>query len=89
MKQITIDCAAIDSRDTFHDILAQALSLPEWYGRNLDALHDLLAATTGETVLTFSEWLHAEEVLGRYALMAKKAMTHAASKNSNLNIEFL
>ena len=89
MKQITIDCRSIATREDFHNALAGGLKFPQWYGKNLDALHDLLTAISEETVLTFSEWLYAEAVLGRYALMAKKAMTHAASGNPHLNIEFL
>ena len=32
-----IDGAAIETREQLHDTLAQQLSLPEYYGRNLDA----------------------------------------------------
>ena len=30
------------NRETLHDILSSKLTLPEWYGRNLDALYDCL-----------------------------------------------
>ena len=42
MKEITINCATIASMAEMHDILALELNLPQWYGRNLDALHDCL-----------------------------------------------
>lgn len=42
MREYIIDCAMMTDRKTVHDHLAQALELPEYYGRNLDALHDCL-----------------------------------------------
>ena len=42
MKQVILDGSAITTRTQFHDAVAQQLQLPEWYGRNLDALYDCL-----------------------------------------------
>ena len=53
MKEITINCAKIASMAELHDILARELRFPDWYGRNLDALHDLLTAICEKTQITF------------------------------------
>jgi ribonuclease inhibitor len=53
MKEITINCAAIGTMGEMHDLLARELNFPEWYGRNLDALHDCLTAISEDTQLTF------------------------------------
>ena len=53
MKEITIDCTTIVSMAEIHDILARELSFPQWYGRNLDALHDCLTSLCEETKITF------------------------------------
>lgn len=53
MKEIVINCANIPTREAFHDLLARELNFPEWYGRNLDALHDCLTAICEETRITF------------------------------------
>lgn len=37
---ITVNCR--DSMPAIHDQLSEALGFPDWYGRNLDALHDCL-----------------------------------------------
>ena len=42
MKRVEICGAQLTTKDTVHDAMAAALELPEWYGRNLDALHDCL-----------------------------------------------
>ena len=47
---VVIDLSHADTRDSFHDAFVQALSLPDWYGRNLDALHDALTALGGAVV---------------------------------------
>lgn len=38
-----------------HDYLKKALNLPEYYGKNLDALYDCLGEITGEIELINSE----------------------------------
>lgn len=53
MKNITINCAGIASMAEFHGILARELSFPEWYGNNLDALHDMLTSISEDTEITF------------------------------------
>ncbi len=53
MKEITINCAAIGTMGEMHDLLARELNFPDWYGRNLDALHDCLTAISEDTHLTF------------------------------------
>lgn len=51
-----IDCQWIDSRGELHRVLAETLSFPEWYGHNLDALHDMLTAIREDTHLIFQNW---------------------------------
>ena len=42
MKRVELIGAQLTDKEIFHDVLAAKLELPEWYGRNLDALHDCL-----------------------------------------------
>ena len=39
-----LDGRQMTTREAAHDHLAQQLAFPGWYGRNLDALYDLLTA---------------------------------------------
>ena len=87
MKRITIDCSLIDSRETLHRTFADALSLPEYYGSNLDALHDCLTAISEDTALELTNWAAAEAALGNYAKVARRCLTHA-DRNPHLTVEF-
>ena len=55
-RVVTIDGSAIADWDGFHDAMSDAFGFPAWYGRNMDALIDLMTyldedkATTGFSV---------------------------------------
>ena len=48
-----IDLTGVDSRAELHRRLREALPLPEWYGGNLDALHDALGEMEAPLELIF------------------------------------
>ena len=84
MKEVTIDCSQIRTKDDLHRIFRETLAFPEWYGNNLDALHDCLTAISG-TVRLF-DWETAQQNLGPYGAKATKVMTLAAFHNTALDL---
>lgn len=42
MMTFTIDLTTVHSYFALHEHLKEVFSLPEWYGRNMDALWDML-----------------------------------------------
>ncbi len=42
MKQYTIDFSSVKTYDDFYDAISEGLEFPSWFGRNLDAVWDLL-----------------------------------------------
>ena len=42
METITIDFTGAKNWDEVHERISKPLDFPEWYGKNLDALWDLL-----------------------------------------------
>lgn len=44
--KIVLDASRMTSKEESHAYLKEALSLPEYYGNNLDALHDCLEEMT-------------------------------------------
>lgn len=51
MIDLTLDSRDLPTREALHDALARGLSLPPWYGRNLDALFDCLTSLPEPAVL--------------------------------------
>lgn len=39
----TIDCSKLNDKENAHEYLKKVFDLPEYYGKNLDALHDVLS----------------------------------------------
>ena len=87
MKEYTIDCLEIRSREDFHRILSETLSFPEWYGNNLDALHDCLGEIFEPTRLTLDNFSALKENLGDYAAKLIFLLHDITEENPNLDIE--
>lgn len=88
MKDITIDCRGIVPRSDLHKIFADALSFPDYYGNNLDALHDCLTEISEDTRIRLLNWEAAEANLGSYARATKRAILEAAIENTKLAVTF-
>ena len=84
MEEKIIDCSTIHTREDLHRIFRETLSFPDWYGNNLDALHDCLTEISGKVRLT--DWETAENRLGAYGAKAKKAIAAAALHNEKLDL---
>lgn len=88
MKQITLDCRGFLPRSELHRAFADALSFPDHYGNNLDALHDQLTSLTEEVHLTLANWADAETALGKYAAALKRVLTDSEQENPLLQITY-
>lgn len=80
-----IDCTKITDRDTLHIYLKETLNLPEYYGRNLDALFDCLTEMSQPTRLEISHPDHLLS-LGNYAEALISTFREAALENPNLEL---
>ena len=88
MREITIDCRGFIPRSALHKTFAKALSFPDHYGNNLDALHDCLTSIGEDTSLLLLHWEAAEKDLGKYAQALKRVLTDSANQNPHLHILF-
>ena len=86
MKEIIIDGSTIETAGDLHEALAQALSLPDWYGRNLDALYDCLTELGEDTHLQLHNWHHIEFRLKDYSGKAVYVFHYAMEENPHLTV---
>lgn len=82
MLHIILNGAKLATKETMHDYLAKMLHLPEYYGRNLDALHDCLTEIGEETELILLNWDAYD-----HTKRAMRVMTDSAEENDNLRVK--
>ena len=58
--KVVLDGRIMVSREAAHDLLAKMLKLPDYYGRNLDALYDVISDCTEDLDITV---VHADVML--------------------------
>lgn len=86
MRRIELDIRNIATRDALHIYLQYMLELPVYYGRNLDALNDLLSTESEETEITlYVQGCTSEEMLA-YLPKLKRVMQDAAQENPRVRI---
>lgn len=56
MENIILSCVGIETKQQFHAAIAAALSFPDWYGHNLDALYDCLTDIDAAVHLHLTDW---------------------------------
>lgn len=85
MRRIELDGARLTQRGQAMAYLNEKLELPEWWGRNLDALHDCLTELGEPTALALSHRAELEgAIFGRRLL---RVLEDAAEDNRFLWIE--
>lgn len=83
---ILIDGRRMVSREAVHDVLAEKLHFPAYYGRNLDALYDLLSEYPEPLDITL---VHADvmvENLGNYANALLRTLRDASVAFPNVKL---
>ena len=67
MEFIILDGRRMTSVEATHEYLAKTLRLPDYYGRNLDALHDCLTDLSRSVWIVLINGDFMDEQLGEYA----------------------
>ena len=88
MKYALIDGNVIASMEEIHCTLSEQLAFPDWYGSNLDALHDCLTDLSEETVIAVLHGESLSEVLGIGYVRLCRVLSDAAEENPYLTIQF-
>ena len=88
MTRITIDCRLFTCRQDVHRAFAEAFSFPDYYGNNLDALHDCLTEIGTDTQIQLLHWECAAEQMENYCSILKKVLTVCCKENPHLHIDY-
>ena len=85
MRTIVLDCARLTERQEAMGYLTEALELPEWWGRNLDALYDCLTDAGGPTQMI----LQNRDALGtsRFGRVLRRVLMDSAANNPCICLE--
>lgn len=86
MREIILDCAEITDKKQLHELIAEGLQFPDWYGGNLDALYDCLTGVYDETHIVLKDFAKLQENLGSYALSVRKVLLKADEDNDYIHI---
>ncbi len=90
MKKILLDFRNMETTEQVHDHLSRQFDFPDYYGRNLDALHDLLTEQTEDTCIGVFTPEEPEEKrdIDRYLHKIKFVMRDAEEENPHLCVIF-
>lgn len=79
MELVILEGLRMTTRAAAHDELARALQLPDYYGRNLDALWDM--ATTMQARVRLEHAAEMAQALGAYGAKLIATLREAADRN--------
>ena len=82
MMTVQLDGTLMTTREELHDHLAEQLRLPEHYGRNLDALFDLLTEISEPVTICLIN----SDALDKYGVQVLRVLRDAAAENSCLTV---
>lgn len=88
MKKITLTAAEWKTPADAHRALKEALGFPEFYGNNLDALHDCLTDMT-DTCIIIEECAKAADQLGDKWSKFLMVFLDACGENATLDIQLV
>ena len=87
--EIILDGALMTDRAAVHDLLAEKFAFPDYYGRNLDALYDLLSTYPAQVHVAVLHGAQLPEYLGNYGKSLLRTLQDAADHNPNVKLSIL
>lgn len=88
MKECVIHGDRIAGWDALYDQLSKDLDLPQWFGRNLDALYDCLTDQADSQIIIY-RWQALSDTLGKKAEALRQVLTDAGLESSRLTVSIM
>ena len=80
--RVILDALKLQDKEQAHKYLCEAMKFPDYYGGNLDALHDCLSELDDVQV----EFVNTEKVSGGYFSKVKQVFMDSTEENSGLKV---
>ncbi len=84
--EVRICKSLMNTRQEAHEHLAERLGFPEYYGKNLDALYDLLTERSEETTIIVEDSEALAEAMNGYGRRIIKVLLAAARENGHIKV---
>ena len=81
MKRVTLSGNRMKTKASLHAYVARKLKFPDYYGNNLDALHDCLSERSTPLHITVTYTARLKENVGDYADAFLQVLTDVAEEN--------
>lgn len=89
IMEYRINLSDITTKEEFHKRIEEMLPCPSWYGRNLDALYDLLTEQREERKLVFMGCGPFTQDMPGYMRALKALCAKAQEENPSLTVVFM
>ena len=84
---LNLDGTVLTSKEELHNTIFYQLALPDYYGRNLDALWDVLSAWSQPLQIVVEHSADLERQLGGYGEMVLQLFQEAEEENNAISVD--
>ena len=89
MRRIKVDCRNIAAPAAFQIYLQYLMSYPGWYGRNLDAMYDMLTEETEPLHMVFLTGEKMAPEMKNYLTRVKQVLEDVRKESRQFTYEFI
>ena len=87
MKTILLDGKKMNTKEETHEYISKTLAFPDYYGKNLDALWDMLSTYDEPIHIVFKNTQTLKSNPDEYGNKILKVFLDAKENNDNISIE--
>ncbi|MDW7670949.1 MAG: barstar family protein [Bacillota bacterium] len=86
MRVVLLNGSRMNSRETAHETLRRRFGFPDYYGKNLDALYDLLSCEDRLTLILLFNTYQLNQLQDNYGKALIQTISEAAAFNHRLRL---
>ncbi len=86
-KYYSIDASLFTSKEEVHNVLKKVFEGSEYYGSNLDALHDVLTSVCRDVKISLRGLEDSRQFIGEYADGIRQVFEDSAAENKHIKLK--